>query len=196
MPHIEVALAARVRAKGARFVECPVGGTTGPARQGKLIGLMGADAADTARARAILLALCRRLEHVGPVGAGATMKLAVNMPLMVYWQAFGETLALCRGIGLEPARLIDLFSGGPNVLKVRAPAIAAMLAGRDPGPASFDIDSCRKDLRIMLAEGRDRGLAMPVVEQTLACFDQASRDGFGAHDAARQSVYWASRSKP
>jgi 3-hydroxyisobutyrate dehydrogenase len=71
-----------------------------------------------------------------------------------------------------------------------------MLAGRDPGPATFDINSCRKDLRMMLAEGRDRGLALPVVEQTLACFDQASRDGFGAHDAMRQSVYWATRSPP
>src|SRR5215475_14367444 len=42
-PHVETALAAKVRAKGAAFVECPVGGTTGPARQGKLIGLMGAE---------------------------------------------------------------------------------------------------------------------------------------------------------
>ena len=44
-PQVEVALAAKVRAKGAAFVECPVGGTTGPARQGKLIGLMGAEQA-------------------------------------------------------------------------------------------------------------------------------------------------------
>src|SRR5712671_1311844 len=48
-PHVGIELAERVRAKGAAFVECPVGGTTGPARQGKLIGLMGADPADRAR---------------------------------------------------------------------------------------------------------------------------------------------------
>jgi len=185
-PETEIALAAKLRAKGAAFIECPVGGTTGPARQGKLIGLMGGEAADAARARPILEQLCRRLEHAGPVGAGATMKLAINMPLMIYWQALGETLALCRDVGLDPARLMDLFadtSGGPNVLKVRGGAIATMLSGGDAGGATFDIDSCRKDLRVMLAEGRARGLDMPLVERTLACFDEASRAG------------WAGRSK-
>src|SRR5262249_3069890 len=64
-PQAGAALAARVRAKGAVWVECPVGGSTGPARQGKLIGLMGAEPADAARARPILEQLCRRLEHCG-----------------------------------------------------------------------------------------------------------------------------------
>jgi 3-hydroxyisobutyrate dehydrogenase len=58
-----------VRAKGAAFVECPVGGTTGPARQGKLLGLAGGSDADIARARGILDQMCRRVEHVGPVGS-------------------------------------------------------------------------------------------------------------------------------
>ncbi len=197
-PDTEVALAAKVRAKGAAFVECPVGGTVGPARQGKLIGLMGGEGADAARARPILEQLCRRLEHVGPVGAGATMKLAINMPLMVYWQALGETLALCRNVDVDPARLMDLFadtSGGTNVLKVRGGAIAAMLKGGEGGAATFDIDSCRKDLRIMLAEGEARGLDMPLVERTLACFDESSRSGWGARDAGAHAVYWSSRGK-
>jgi 3-hydroxyisobutyrate dehydrogenase len=195
-PATAVALAAKVRAKGAAFVECPVGGTIGPARQGKLIGLMGAEPADAARARPLLEQLCRRLEHVGPVGSGAVMKLAINMPLMVYWQALGETLGLCRDIDMDPTRLMDLFadtSGGPNVLKVRGVAIADMLKGGDGGEATFDIDSCRKDLRIMLAEGQARGLAMPLVERTLACFDEASRHGWGARDSGTHAVYWSRR---
>src|SRR5438128_9752036 len=53
-PATEIALAAKVREKGAAFVECPVGGTTGPARQGKLLDLMGAEGADAARARPVL----------------------------------------------------------------------------------------------------------------------------------------------
>jgi 3-hydroxyisobutyrate dehydrogenase len=195
-PATEIALANTVRAKGAAFVECPVGGTVGPARTGKLIGLMGAEDPDATRARPLLEQLCRRLEHVGPVGAGAVMKLAINMPLMIYWQALGETLALCRDINVDPTRLMDLFadtSGGPNVLKVRGGPIADMLKGGDGGTATFDIDSCRKDLRVMLAEGQARGLAMPLVEHTLACFDEASRAGWGARDAGAQAVYWARR---
>ena len=197
-PRTEVALAEKVRAKGAALVECPVGGSTGPARQGKLIGLMGAEPADAARAKPVLEQLCRWLEHCGPVGAGAVMKLAINMPLMIYWQALGEALALCRPLALEPARIMDLLSdtsGAPNVLKVRSPAIASMLAGGDGGPVTFDIDSAVKDLRIMLAEGRQRGLELPLVERTLACYEETRCNVSGAAEVSAVSVYWANRAR-
>jgi len=195
-PQTEIDLAGRVRAKGAGFVECPVGGTVGPARQGKLIGLMGAEEDDAARARPILAQLCRRLEHVGPVGNGALMKLAINLPLLVYWQGSGEGLALSRSGVRDPSRLMDLFadtSGGTNVIKMRGPAVATMLEGGDPGPVGFPIDGGLKDLRTMLAEGKARGLELPLVERTLACFEQASRDSWGGRDAASMPVYWTEK---
>ena len=108
-PEIEIALAKVVRASGARFVECPVGGTTGPARQGKLFGFMGAEAGDAALAKPILDQLCRRLEHVGPVGNGALAKFTINMPLMIYYQALGEALSMARAMGLDPERLMDII---------------------------------------------------------------------------------------
>jgi 3-hydroxyisobutyrate dehydrogenase len=195
-PATETALAEKVRAKGAALVECPVGGTTGPARQGKLIGLMGGEPADIERARPILEHLCRRLEHCGPVGAGAVMKLTINMPLMIYWQALGEALALCRPLGLDPARLMELLadtSGGPNVLKVRGPAVATMLKGGDLGPVTFDIDSAVKDLRTMLGEGKRQGLELPLVERTLSCYEETKGKVSGAAEVSAVSVYWANR---
>ena len=193
-PQTEIELAARVRTKGAGFVECPVGGTVGPARQGKLIGLMGGEEGDAARARPILDQLCRRLEHVGKIGNGALMKLAINLPLLVYWQALGEALALSRTVGMDPTRLMDLFadtSGGTNVIKVRGAAVATMLEGGDAGPVGFPIDGGLKDLRTMLAEGKDRGLELPLVERALACFERASNESWGGRDAASLPVYWA-----
>jgi len=195
-PQTEIALAGKVRAAGAALVECPVGGSTGPARAGKLIGLMGAEPADAARAKPVLDQLCRRLEHCGPVGSGAVMKLTINMPLMIYWQALGEALALCRPLGLDPARVMDLLSdtsGGPNVLKVRGPAVAAMLKGGDGGSVTFDIDSAVKDLRTMLAEGARRGLNLPLVETTLACYEEVRRNVSGAAEVHAVSVHWANR---
>ncbi len=195
-PETEVALAKDVRRRGAAFVECPVGGTTGPARQGKLIGLVGGDDADVARARPLLEQLCRRLEHCGSVGSGALMKLAINLPLMVYWQALGEALALSHSLGLDPVRLMDLMadtSGGANVLKVRGPMIATMLKGGDPGPVTFNLDGGIKDLRSMLAEGQARGIELPLVERTLACFEEASRNGLGHQEGSGLSVYWSQR---
>lgn len=197
-PETEVALAEEVRAKGAAFVECPVGGTTGPARAGKLIGLVGGEAADVARARLILEGLCRRIEPVGPVGAGASMKLAINLPLLVFYQALGEAYALCRHLGLDRAAMMDLFadtSGAPNMLKMRAPAIAAALSGEFPAMPTFDLDSMRKDLRTMLAEGEARGFDLPLVRQALAVYDEASAAGWGKRDGASLPAYWSGRAQ-
>src|SRR5712692_7261950 len=192
-PQAAQALAEKVKAKRAAFIECPVGGTVGPAREGKLLGLAGGDATDVARAQPILAQLCRRFEHVGPVGAGASMKLAINLPLFVFWRAFAEALKLCRHLGRDPAWLIDLFadtSGGPNVLKVRGPALAAVLAGKDPGPPTFDIDLVRKDLQTMMEEGKALGIDLPLVARTRECYDAAARDGWGSRDVATVLNYW------
>jgi 3-hydroxyisobutyrate dehydrogenase len=195
-PETEVRLAEEARAKGAAFVECPVGGTVGPARAGKLIGLAGGEEADVARARPILEQLCRRLEHVGPVGAGASMKLAINLPLIVFYQALGEAYALTKHLGKDTAWMMDLFadtSGGPNVLKVRGQNIAKALAGQDPGPPAFDVDSIRKDLRTMLAEAGAKGFDLPLVARTLSIFDEAAEKGWGKRDGASLPAYWTTR---
>lgn len=196
-PETPRALAAAIGAKGAALVECPVGGTTGPAKEGKLFGFAGGDAADVARARPILEQLCRRIEHVGPVGAGASMKLAINLPLLVFWQAFGEALALTQPLGLDAARLMDIFtdtSGAPNMLKARAPMVAAQLRGETVAP-TVEIDNVRKDLRTMIDEARSRGVTLPVTAQALDCLDQAAREGFGTADCTKIPVIWAARAK-
>jgi 3-hydroxyisobutyrate dehydrogenase len=196
LPATETALAEAVRAKAAVFVECPVGGSTGPARQGKLIGLMGAEPADAARARPILEQLCRRLEHAGPVGSGAVLKFTVNLPLMVYWQALGEALALSCSLAIAPERLMELLtetSGAANVLKVRAPGVAAMLKGGDAGPVTFNVDGGIKDMHSMLAEAKSRGIELPLVERTLACYEETKQHRSGNAEVSTVSVYWANR---
>jgi 3-hydroxyisobutyrate dehydrogenase len=197
-PATQIALAEKVRAAGAAFVECPVGGSTAPARQGQLIGLLGADAKDAARARPLLGQLCRRVEHCGPIGAGATMKLAINLPLLISWQAFGEAFALCRDLGIDAHRLLSVFtdiSATTNALKARAPMVAAMMAGGDPGATTFTLDSACKDLRTMVTEGKDRGIDLPLTARAMASFEEASRSGFGPRDASALAVYWSKRGK-
>lgn len=198
-PATQQALSASVRERGGAFVECPVGGTVGPARAGKLLGLMGGELADAARVRPVLKRLCRRIEHVGPVGAGTSLKLAINLPLLVFWQSFGEAMAMVRHLGLDPAWLVELFadtSGGPGVLKGRGPAIAAALGGNDPGPATFDIDAIRKDLATMIAEASDRGFSVPVAAEALAAFDGASQSGWGPRDCVWLPALWAAHGQP
>ena len=197
-PETQSAWAEKVRAKGGAYVECAVSGTVGPARQGRLIGLVGAEEQDLAKARPVLEQLCRRIEHVGPVGSGASVKLAVNLPLLVYYQALGESYTLCRHLGRDPEWLIELLadtSGGPNILKIRGPVIAAALKGIDPQPVSFDVDGLRKDLRTMLAEAKLHGYRLPVAEQALAVYDEASRKGWGKRDGNALPRYWSEHGK-
>ncbi len=196
-PHEEVALAEKVRARGVVFVECPVGGTVGPARQGKLLGVAGGTKEDFARAKPLLEQMCRRVEHVGPVGAGSSMKLALNLPLMVYYQALGESILLCRHLGLDNKWLMEFLSdtsGAPNMLKTRGLAIASALDGNDIGAANFDVDLICKDLRTMLAEAGKRGATLPVAQQTLSIYDKAVADGWGKRDGAWLPAYWPTKS--
>jgi 3-hydroxyisobutyrate dehydrogenase len=197
-PDIETALAAKARRQGAVFVECPVGGSTTPARRGQLLGLMGAAPADAARARPLLEQLCRKVEHCGPVGAGSAMKLAINLPLMVAWQAYGEAFAIARDVGWEPKRLLELFvesNGANNGLKMRADMIVAMMENRDPGPTTFSIANAVKDLKTMVDTGSAKGAEMPATKAALAALEEATRSGLGSGDAARQTVYWSRRGK-
>ncbi len=192
---VELALAAKVLAAGAAFVECPVGGTVAPAREGRLLGFVGGDAEHVARARPILEQLCRRLDHVGEVGDGARVKLAVNLPLAVYWQALGEALALCRDVGLTGEQLVAILadsSAGPNVLKNRAALVARALDGENV-PGTFDVDGMRKDLHTMVEEARGSGATLPVAEATLAAYDLGATAGLGALDGANQSYFWSRR---
>jgi 3-hydroxyisobutyrate dehydrogenase len=198
-PEVEIALAGKVKKKGAALVECPVGGTTGPAREGKLFGFVGGDDAEVARARPLLEQLCRRVEHVGPAGAGARMKLAINLPLYVYWQALGEALLLCRSLGLDPERLVSIFSdtsGASNVIKMRGSSVAAHLAGADAGPATMNVDMVCKDLRTMIEEARALGGALPAAEAALKSFQEAAREGLAQHDQSALPARWAKRVGP
>jgi 3-hydroxyisobutyrate dehydrogenase len=197
-PEVQLALAGKVRAAGAAYVECPVSGSVIPARSGKLMGLMGAEPADATRARPILDQLCRRVLHTGPVGNGAVMKLAVNLPLMVYWQALGEQLSLCKSLGIDPADLLDFLSetsGAATVLKQRMPGIIAKLKKEPSDIKTFSLDGGIKDVTAMLEQSRKQGLELPLLQQTLACYQEAKATLTGNDEVSNVAAYWPNRAK-
>ena len=76
----------------------------------------------------------------------------------------------------------------------RGAKIADALAGGDAGPPAFDVDSIRKDLATMVAEGKTRGASLPLAERTLAVYDEAAKDGWGKRDGASLPSSWPMRS--
>jgi 3-hydroxyisobutyrate dehydrogenase len=189
-------MARRVQAVNATFLECPVGGSVGPAKEGKLLGVVGGDADDLRKVQPLLDVICRRVEHVGPHGAGATMKLAVNLPLMVYWQTLGEALSLIEPLGLDPKRVIDILSdssGGPNMLKVRGGMIAQTLSQKMNDQVTVNVATMRKDMQAMLNQAEATQKNLPLTALALQQFDTAAQSGLDARDCSELLVWWLSQ---
>jgi 3-hydroxyisobutyrate dehydrogenase len=185
-PEAIASLGGAVAEAGAALLECPVGGTVGPAREGRLLGLVGGSADDVARARPVLDLLCRRVELAGPLGAGARLKLAVNLPLLVYWQALREAMGLVADLDMPPERLADLMadtSGACMAVKHRTGELAALLAGAGEPALTFEAKGAVKDLSHMVATAAAQGQAMPVTAAARDAFAAATAGPIAGRDA-------------
>jgi 3-hydroxyisobutyrate dehydrogenase len=127
------------------------------------------------------------------------MKLAVNLPLLVYWQALGEALTICKPLNLPPERLIDILSdtsGTPAAMKGRGPVIAKVLGGSPLGDTAFGLSAARKDLATAVQFAASLDTELPVAASALACFEQAEAAGLGDADATAVSTRWPQRISP
>jgi 3-hydroxyisobutyrate dehydrogenase len=191
-------IARELASRAAGFIECPVSGSVQAARSGVLVGFVGGNASEFTRARPLLEQLCRRVEQVGPLGAGARMKLAANLLLATFLQTLAESLLLVDAPAEEAAQAVDVLADsniGAAILRARAPRIVAALNGDTSGAVEFDIDTLRKDLLYMAQEAAAGGHSLALASRTLECFDRASREGWGRMDIVTYPAYWIARQK-
>ncbi len=186
--HEVAAAAARA---GASVVDAPVSGTVGPARAGQLLALAGGSAADVDRARPVLDVWCRRVAHLGPVGAGMATKLALNMGMAAMWAALGESYALAGAHGVSreafTAVLTDSPLASPSVLG-KAPLLAADTVPTGEVP-TFDVAGVRKDLVAMVTTAVGAGVPAAVAAAALAQFSGAVAAGHGSSDLVAVADY-------
>ena len=181
-------LAPMVKAKGASLVDSPVMGSIPTVREGKLLALLGGEAADVERVRAVLDHLTRRIVHIGPNGAGCAMKLAVNLGMAVYLQSLAEAMSLGVSEGLKVDQMLDIFGEAPTAspwLKGKV----GVLKG-EPGDITLDIRTMRKDVMSAIATGARNGVAMPATSGTLASLSAAVAGGWGERDLAEVPRYF------
>jgi 3-hydroxyisobutyrate dehydrogenase len=173
-------LAPVVEAAGARLIESPVLGTIPSVRGGKLFALVGGKAEDLARARPVLEKLTRRIEHMGPNGAGYAMKLAVNLGLAAFIQATGESLALGQREGLGLAQMLDVLSEAPTANGWFAQKKGLLMG--EPADVTLDIKTLRKDITSVVATGAVNGAGLPLSSGVLASLSAAVAQGWGEKD--------------
>jgi 3-hydroxyisobutyrate dehydrogenase len=171
-------LSAMVQHTGAAFLEAPVVGSRPQADSGQLIHLIGGDNDVFDRVTGILSILGGIAHHVGPIGAAATLKLAVNTLFGTQIVALAEMLALLRSSGCDPAAMAKILSSLPVTSPSAKSAMSLMLTKSDA--PLFPIDLVEKDFAYTLRQAEATSLSLPVTAAVHACFTKAVAEGLAA----------------
>jgi 3-hydroxyisobutyrate dehydrogenase/2-hydroxy-3-oxopropionate reductase len=168
-------LEADVRRRGAGILDSPVSGSVATAESGQLTLMVGGSEADLERARPALEPLAKAIFHLGPLGSGAAMKLAVNAVVFALNNALSEALVLAERAGIERRLAYDVLAasavGAPFVQYKRAAFLEP-----DATPAAFALELAEKDLRLITALADELGVPMAQAHTNLELIRAAGRN--------------------
>lgn len=176
-----------VRARGAWLLDSPVSGSVQLVEQGALTIMVGGEASALESARPVLDALAKNVFHMGALGTGATMKLAVNALVLSTDIAVAESLVLAERAGIERSTAYEVLASGagasPFVLYKRE-----AFERPDDAPVAFSIELSAKDLELILALARDAGLDLAQARTNHEVFNRAVAHGLGGSDMSAVAV--------
>ncbi len=187
-PDVTTALAAEAKEKGLRLVDAPVSGGEAGAKAATLSIMVGGAAEDFAAATEVLEAVGKTIVHVGPSGAGQTVKAANQLIVAGNIELLAEAVAFVEAYGVDTEAALKVLGGGLAGSKVLDQKGANML-GRSFQPG-FRIALHHKDLGIVTSAAREAGVVIPlgaVVAQLMASA-LASGDGGLDHSALLRGV--------
>ncbi len=176
----EVAQAAAAR--GLAYLDAPVSGSVPQSRNRELVFMAGGDAAAFEAVRPLLDAMGRMALHVGPSGAGATIKLVNNMLAGTMTAALAEAVSIAQAAGVDPQAAQAILSEGPVASRLVRGKLPKML-GRDFS-AQFQLALMDKDLRYFLALAQQVDRPAPIASLVRGQFQAARRAGFGTLDTS------------
>jgi 3-hydroxyisobutyrate dehydrogenase-like beta-hydroxyacid dehydrogenase len=172
----------RLAADGVHFVDAPLGGSVEAARNGRLLVFAGGSAEDVARVRPLFETFSRRVEHLGPVGAGTSMKLVNNLLTVSYVALAGEALALADRLGLDRHRVVDLLLDGGGRSAMLEQKRLAFEERRYP--AQFKLRLAEKDLTLIGHAAHAVGAEVRLAAEVRRLVREAKRAGHGEEDFA------------
>ncbi|MDP8905740.1 MAG: NAD(P)-dependent oxidoreductase [Chloroflexota bacterium] len=192
-PRVSRSLAPEVRRRGGELLDAPVSGSVALAEQGRLTIMAGGAADALERAKPVLEAMAARVFHLGEVGTGAAMKLAVNAVIFALDVALSEALVLAERAGIERTTAYDVLE---------ASAVGAPFVGYkrphflDPeaAPVGFSLELAEKDLRLIAALAESVGLPMAQTRTNLDLIRAAAQSEGSESDFARVATHLRNRS--
>lgn len=160
-PSLARKISAACAARGVRFLDAPVTGGDWGAKKGELVFMVGGDAQTLKDAEPVIGVMGKKWFHLGPNGAGQTIKLAMNSLMALQVDALAEAVALVSGAGLPPEKLIEVMQSSmarSTVLDVKSQNF--LKADYTP---SFPLRLMHKDLGLALDLGNQVGVPLPAV---------------------------------
>ncbi|MEU3496541.1 2-hydroxy-3-oxopropionate reductase [Kitasatospora cineracea] len=187
-PQTSIKVEAAARARGVRTLDAPVSGGEAGAVEAVLSIMVGGEAADFAEAKPLFDALGTTVVHVGPAGAGQTVKAANQLIVAVNIQVLAEAVVFLENAGVDLAAALDVLGGGLAGSTVLNRKKGNMLA-REFAPG-FRIDLHHKDMGIVTDAARAVGAALPLgaVAAQLVASARANGDGSLDHSALLRGV--------
>jgi 3-hydroxyisobutyrate dehydrogenase-like beta-hydroxyacid dehydrogenase len=182
-PRVAREVAAAAARKGVDMLDAPVSGGSQGAVAGALTIMAGGDATVFERVLPVFQAMGKpeNIFHVGPSGAGQVVKLVNQHLCGVIAAADAEALVLGVAAGADVATMAKIIgaSSGGNWQLANPIALRAFTGSFEPG---FFTNLLLKDLGLVLEMARERGIAVPLVEQAEAMFERARDAGYGRRD--------------
>ncbi|HEY1387578.1 MAG TPA: 2-hydroxy-3-oxopropionate reductase [Ktedonobacterales bacterium] len=179
-PDVSQRLAVAARARGIRAIDAPVSGGEVGAIEGTLSIMVGGEAADFDAAKPILEAVGSTIVHVGPAGAGQTVKAANQLLVAGIIELVAEALVFIDAHGVDTDAAIRVLSGGlagNRILERKASSMVARVY--EPG---FRVDLHHKDLGILTTAAREAGVAIPLGALTAQLMGTLRAQGYGGLD--------------
>lgn len=170
-------VAKRLEARGIEMLDAPVSGGSEGAANGTLSIMVGGDTGQVARAMPAFRAMGKTITHVGPIGAGQTVKLVNQIVVVVNMLAVGEGLLFAEAAGVDLAKTLDAITGGAAgswMLQNRGPQVIE----RDWRPG-FMIDLQQKDLRLALDAADEMGVPLLGTSTVFQLYRTLQRAGLG-----------------
>ncbi|WP_267422272.1 MULTISPECIES: NAD(P)-dependent oxidoreductase [unclassified Curtobacterium] len=172
---------------GITLVEAMMLGTKTPAEQGKLTMLAAGPAATLDAIDPVLDAIGAKTVRAGEhVGEGTALKLAANAWIASITAATGQSLAIARSLGIDPALFLQAIEGSASDSAYAHTKGASMMAGEFP--AQFALDGLRKDIGLITDAARANGVSTTLLDALGRVYADASAAGHGSDDIAAVST--------
>ena len=181
-PSVSIALAAKVREKGADMIDAPVSGSVITLQQGKLSVMVGGRRETFERVKSLLQDIGPKVTYVGDNGKALSMKIATNLSLAVQMLAFSEGVLLAEKSGISREIAVDVLTHSAvasSMIQYRGPFVLKM-----PDEAWFDVNMMQKDMLLALEMGRHLGVPLPTTATTNEFLTAARSMGWAKQDFA------------